>query len=78
MILITTKKGKGKDNKINIEVNTSVDFEKVVRLPERQKLYGGGYNSTFSTATINGQTYNIVDYAADESWGPKVRRHISA
>lgn len=72
VILITTKKGKQNDGKINVEVNTGLEFENVVRLPERQKLYGGGYNSTFSTATINGKSYNIAEYASDESWGPKL------
>lgn len=72
VILITTKKGNKSDQKINIELNTGIEFENIARLPERQKLYGGGYNSTFSTASINGQTYNIVDYASDESWGPKL------
>lgn len=72
VILITTKKGKSGDNKINIELNTGLELEKVVRLPERQKLYGGGYNTSFNTADINGTTYNIVDYAGDESWGPKL------
>lgn len=72
VILITTKKGKQNEGKIAVEVNTGLELENVVRLPERQKLYGGGYNSTFSTATINGQTYNIAEYASDESWGPKL------
>ncbi|MDD4009706.1 MAG: SusC/RagA family TonB-linked outer membrane protein [Fermentimonas sp.] len=72
VILITTKNGRGVDGKINIELNTGLEFENVVRLPERQKLYGGGYNTSFSTAEINGTTYNIVDYAGDESWGPKL------
>ena len=53
-------------------MNTGIEFEKVVRLPERQKLYGGGYSTTFQKATIDGKEYNIVDYAADESWGPKL------
>lgn len=72
VILITTKNGRGEDGKINIELNTGLELENVVRLPERQKLYGGGYNSSFSTAEINGTTYNIVDYAGDENWGPKL------
>ena len=72
VILITTKKGAGDDNKIAIELNTGIEFENVVRLPERQKLYGGGYNTSFDRATINGKEYNIVDYASDESWGPKL------
>src|SRR5690554_1391713 len=72
VILITTKTGKGGDGKINIEINTGLELENVVRLPERQKIYGGGYNTSFSTAEINGSTYNIVDYAGDENWGPKL------
>lgn len=72
VILITTKNGKAADGKVNIEVNTGLELENVVRLPERQKLYGGGYNTSFNTAEINGNTYNIVDYAGDESWGPKL------
>jgi TonB-linked SusC/RagA family outer membrane protein len=72
VILITTKTGKGGDGKINIEINTGLELENVVRLPERQKIYGGGYNTSFNTAEINGTTYNIVDYAGDENWGPKL------
>lgn len=72
VILITTKKGSSSNGKISVELTTGIEVENVVRLPERQKLYGGGYNTSFSTATINGQTYNLVDYASDESWGPKL------
>lgn len=72
VILITTKKGNRNDDRIDIQVNTGIEFEKVVRLPKRQKLYGGGYSTTFQKATINGEEYNVVDYAADESWGPKL------
>jgi len=72
VILITTKKGDRGDDRIDIQLNTGIEFENVVRLPKRQKLYGGGYSTTFQTATINGKEYNIVDYAADESWGPKL------
>src|SRR5690606_23366585 len=35
-------------------------------------LYGQGYSTSFNTATIDGQTYNIVDYASDESWWPRL------
>ncbi|WP_165021022.1 SusC/RagA family TonB-linked outer membrane protein [Dysgonomonas sp. ZJ279] len=72
VILITTKKGDGVNDRIDIQVNTGIELENVVRLPKRQKLYGGGYNSTFETANINGKDYKIVDYAADESWGPRL------
>lgn len=73
VILITTKKGRaGDEGDLKIELNSGLEFEKVVRLPERQRLYGGGYNSTFGTAVINGTTYNIPEYAGDESWGPRL------
>ncbi|WP_436414020.1 SusC/RagA family TonB-linked outer membrane protein [Petrimonas sp.] len=72
VILITTKRGVSDQGRINVEVNTGIEFENIARLPERQKLYGGGYNTTFATATINGKEYKIVDYASDESWGPKL------
>ncbi|MFV0419008.1 MAG: SusC/RagA family TonB-linked outer membrane protein [Dysgonomonas sp.] len=72
VILITTKKGDRSDDRLDIHLNTGIEFENVVRLPKRQKLYGGGYSTAFQKATINGNEYNIVDYAADESWGPKL------
>ena len=41
-------------------------------------MYGGGGGnpntigqSDFNQAVINGTTYDIVDYATDESWGPR-------
>lgn len=71
VIMITTKKGSKKD-KFDITLNTGVDFENIVRLPKRQQLYGQGYANTFAKATIGGKEYNIVDYASDESWGPKL------
>jgi len=71
VILITTKKGNKKD-KFDITLNTGLDLENIVRLPTRQHLYGQGYANTFAKATINGKEYNVVDYAADESWGPKL------
>lgn len=71
VILITTKKGEGQD-KFNITLNTGFELENIVRLPKRQQLYGQGYSTSFGTATINGQEYNLVDYASDESWGPKL------
>nr|WP_121271192.1 SusC/RagA family TonB-linked outer membrane protein [Pedobacter schmidteae] len=71
VILITTKKGSKKD-KFDITLNSGIDFENIVRLPTRQHLYGQGYAPTFAKATIAGKEYNIVDYASDESWGPKL------
>jgi TonB-linked SusC/RagA family outer membrane protein len=71
VILVTTKKGSRKD-KFDITLNTGLDLENIVRLPKRQHLYGQGYANTFAKATINGKEYNMVDYASDESWGPKL------
>ena len=71
VILITTKKA-GKGEQVNIDVNTGLELEHIVRLPKRQQLYGQGYSQTFQTVDINGQSFKIVDYASDESWGPKL------
>lgn len=75
VILITTKSGK--KGKAQVTFNSGVTFDEVSILPKIQKLYGGGAGdpstfeqSGFNTAEINGTTYNIADYATDESWGP--------
>ncbi len=71
VIVITTKKGReGKG--LDVTINSGLELERVVRLPERQHLYGGGKANNFQTATINGKTYNLVDYGMDESWGPRL------
>ena len=71
VILITTKKG-SKGDQVSISLNTGLDFENIIRLPKRQQLYGQGYATVFQEATLNGKSYKIVDYASDESWGPKL------
>ncbi|MFV0148330.1 SusC/RagA family TonB-linked outer membrane protein [uncultured Empedobacter sp.] len=69
VIMITTKKGKkGRDE---ITINTGVSFDQVAISPKLQKLYGGGSKDDFSTITVDGKQYNIVEYQMDESWGPK-------
>lgn len=70
VIMITTKKGKKGDG-LGVSFTSSVGFEVVTKLPKMQDLYGGGYGTTFGTATINGKTYNVPRYNVDESWGPK-------
>src|SRR5699024_9593111 len=70
VILIKTKSAqKGQDE---IVFNTGVAFENLGITPRLQKLYGGGFDSDFSTATIDGKEYSVVDYSADESWGPRL------
>jgi TonB-linked SusC/RagA family outer membrane protein len=70
VVLIKTKTAKkGRDE---IIFNTGVAFEQLGITPKLQKLYGGGFTPEFNTATINGKQYQLVDYSADESWGPKL------
>lgn len=70
-ILYTTKSAKSGAGKAEISVNTGITFESINVMPNLQTEYGGGSSSTFQQETINGKTYNIADYATDESWGPK-------
>lgn len=74
VILITTKKGTKQED---IEVNAGVTFESVSLFPKLQRQYGAGSRSDFITQEINGQTYNLVEYQLDESWGPKYDPNIS-
>ncbi len=70
VVLIRTKRAKsGRDE---IIVNSGISFERLGLTPRLQRLYGGGFEPTFETQVINGQEYNVVDYAADESWGPRL------
>lgn len=80
VILITTKKAVAGKKGLGVEVNSSVQFEQVAILPKYQNLYGGGFqygDDGFDRLTItdpsNNQshTYRLVDYATDESWGPR-------
>ena len=71
VIIVTTKKGK-LSKPTEVTVTTGLELEKISRLPARQKLYGGGFQTTFSKVTIDGTEYNIPEYAVDESWGPKL------
>lgn len=69
VIMITTKSGKVGKKSFNVEVNSGINFEQLSILPELQREYGGGHG--FGEETIDGNTYLTVDYAVDESWGPK-------
>lgn len=70
VVLIKTKSAKlGRDE---ITFNTGVAFETLGITPKLQKLYGGGYETDFETVTIDGKDFQVVNYGADESWGPKL------
>lgn len=66
VVVITSKKGKS--GKTSIVLDQSMQMSNVYILPEYQNEYGGGYTQEF--AQLNGQ--NIPNYAADESWGPRL------
>ncbi len=65
VIVVTTKKGKSGSKNITVDVNHQMTFENVAVLPKYQNSYGGGYGFI----TENGE--KVVDFATDESWGPK-------
>lgn len=66
VVVITTKRAK--NGKTAVTVDQSIQVSNVYILPEYQNEYGGGYTQTFSTQ--GGQL--IPNYAADESWGPRL------
>jgi TonB-linked SusC/RagA family outer membrane protein len=80
VIVITTKRAKSGETSINFNHSSTLDM--VALLPNYQNEYGGGYSQDWETfsfnpaihpadwASFNGQ--RILDYSADESWGPKI------
>ncbi|MAO63797.1 MAG: SusC/RagA family TonB-linked outer membrane protein [Balneola sp.] len=75
VILITTKNGQmGADQPVRIDFTNSTYFENAYILPDYQNEYAGGYTQDFLQYTdpVDGQTYNGLNYAADESWGPRM------
>ncbi|MCC5913683.1 MAG: hypothetical protein JJU46_04840 [Balneolaceae bacterium] len=59
---------------IQVDFSNSTYFESVSILPRYQNEYAGGYNQNFIQYTDprDGQTYPGLNYAADESWGPRM------
>ena len=80
VIVITTKTAKNGESTITL--NHSTAMENVYLMPSYQNEYGGGYSQDFNTfnfdpsrhpaawSSFNGQP--MVEYYADESWGPKL------
>ncbi|MES2811997.1 MAG: SusC/RagA family TonB-linked outer membrane protein [Bacteroidota bacterium] len=69
VVIVTTKKG-GKSGKIKVNVNTSVDFEDLAFLPERQTKYGQGWATdlAFTGGGLpGGNGFNPWENGA---WGP--------
>jgi TonB-linked SusC/RagA family outer membrane protein len=72
VILITTKSGSSgaaTRKGLNIELSNSTTFEKPLRLPDYQNVYGQGAEGVFEY--VDGGGGGIKD-GVDESWGPKL------
>jgi TonB-linked SusC/RagA family outer membrane protein len=80
VVIITTKKAKVGGG--GFEINHSTTYDVVGLLPEYQNEYGGGYSQDWETFAFNPAVHpaawkaydgqKILDYSADESWGPKM------
>ncbi len=69
VVMITLKKGRKRQG-IGVAVHSSITAESVYILPEYQNEYAGGYTQDWLTDPATGQ--HILNYAADESWGPRI------
>lgn len=74
VVMITTKKGSFGKKGLGVTVSSTVSADRVYVLPEYQDEYGGGYEQAWEEATdpVDGKSYRILNYSADESWGPKM------
>lgn len=75
VILITTKSGAMADNQpIQVDFSNSTYFQNIHILPKYQNEYAGGstQNWTDYVDPADGNTYKVLNYSADESWGPKM------
>ncbi|MFD2598247.1 SusC/RagA family TonB-linked outer membrane protein [Sphingobacterium corticis] len=80
-VVIKTLGGRTRDG-IGVNVNQATSFESVYLLPKYQNEYAGGYSQDWSTYEYNASTHpdylapfdgvNILNYGADESWGPRM------
>jgi TonB-linked SusC/RagA family outer membrane protein len=67
VIIITTKKGRQRQG-IGVEVNTELQFQDLLVLPDYQNEYGGGAGPF----TRNAEGQDVVTFRIDESWGPRL------
>ena len=74
VILVTTKKGSPNKKGMGITYTMTASTEDILVLPEYQNEYAGGYTQDWLTAIDpeDGQEYKVSNYAADESWGPRM------
>ena len=74
VIVVTTKKGSPRQSGIGISYSSTTSFDDILIMPKYQNEYAGGYTQEWITAVDpeDGKTYNVLNMAADESWGPKM------
>lgn len=74
VVMITTKKGSFGKKGLGVTVSSTVSADRVYVLPEYQDEYAGGYDQNWEEVTdpVDGQSYRVLNYSADESWGPKM------
>ena len=65
VIIVTTKKG-SKGDKLTVSINSSVDFEDISFLPERQSKYGQGWDGT-QVSYENGAWGELLDGSIRET-----------
>ncbi len=66
VIIITTKKGKDSNGKVNITFKSTVSFDRVNKLPPLQRTYGQGTNGLYS----QGNRSTFGDLIASRTGGP--------
>jgi TonB-linked SusC/RagA family outer membrane protein len=63
VIVITTKKGKNSQGKLNVSYTGTMSFDQVNKMPELQTTFGQGQNGRFSTGT-SGSYGDIISQRA--------------
>ncbi len=73
VVMITTKKGSAGSG-LGITINSSVTTQDVYLTPEYQNEYAGGYDGQLQDFVdpVDGRSYKVLEYYADESWGPRM------
>ena len=78
VVLITTKKSKlrpGQRENIEVTLESNFTWDKYLKLPEYQNLYGQGYDGKF--IYVDGFLGGLYD-GVDESWGPPLDYIVQA
>ncbi|HEU0078127.1 MAG TPA: TonB-dependent receptor plug domain-containing protein, partial [Longimicrobiaceae bacterium] len=66
-VIISTRRGRGTGS--GVTASSAVTYERPLRLPEYQNLYGQGFNGQYRY--VNGRGGGTFD-DTDESWGPRL------